>query len=133
MAPPLRHYLSEDSPGCVKRSFHSALVGTLNFSQLYVSSGYCLACCFLLFVSPASENIPFPRLMHTSVLIQKLEGSLCRPPELYLSVPIPTLHTYLYISILFFPKLESVSSVHLFLLPLSVLWTELSRLSGEAV
>ena len=37
----------------------SSLVETVNFSQLHVSSGCCVACCFL-FVSPVSEYIPFP-------------------------------------------------------------------------
>ena len=51
----------------------TALVGTVNFSQLHVSSGCCVACCFL-FVSPVSENIPFPCLMYRSLVIQKLRG-----------------------------------------------------------
>ena len=98
----------------------TSLVGTVNFSQLHVSSGCCVACCFL-FVSPESENIPFPCLMYRSLVIQKLWGSLYRSQSYHclcqslFSMPVHILAS------LSFPNSNLPSQ---FLLPLSGLQTE---------
>ena len=100
----------------------TSLVGTVNFSQLHVSSGCCVACCFL-FVSPVSENIPFPCLMYRSLVIQKLRGPStdlqgyhCLCQSLF-SIPIHIL------ACLSFPNLN-LSPQFMFLLPLSGLQNE---------